>query len=592
MAAALSQFDASTVRSASFAGGSVAVAAPRIEHSLYSDAHLLAAVYGRPRFSNSELSQLADRHGVAQALAQGYAQHGADLLPALSGSFALAILDGERGQALLAIDRMGANPLFYEVLDGALVFGSSLRAIGAFPGVSHAVNRQAIYDYLYFHMVPAPQSIYTARRRLLPGSYVLWTKGGVQTAEYWSMRFVENDRRPFPELKRTFLSLLRKSVSNAATDGATGAFLSGGTDSSTIAGMLGETTGQPARTYSIGFEAEGYDEMSYARIAARHFRAEHHEYYVSPQDVVSAIPRIAEVHDQPFGNSSAVPTYYCAKLAKEDGIERLLGGDGGDELFGGNARYAKQHLYAVYSELPASVRKTVIEPLAFALPEAMPLFGKAQRYIRNAKQAMPARYDNYNLLERFGPANVLTAEFLSSVDPQLPQALREQAYHGAHAGTLINKMLALDLRFQLADDDLPKVSRSSELAGVEVSFPMLDDDLVEFSATLAPELKLKGTQLRYFFKQALKDFLPPQIIRKQKHGFGLPFGPWLQSHKPLEQIALDSLTDLKRRLIIRPEFIDELTSTHVRSHAEYFGTMVWILMMLEQWFRLHRVSLR
>jgi len=166
---------------------------------------------------------------------------------------------------------------------------------------------------------------------------------------------------------------------------------------------------------------------------------------------------------------------------------------------------------------------------------------------------------------------------------QEPRTLVAQAYDGAHARSLINRMLALDLRFTLADNDLPKVTRACELAGVEVRFPLLDDAVVSFSSALPPRLKLKGTTLRYFFKEALRDFLPGEIIAKTKHGFGLPFGPWLQTYRPLRQLALDSLADLKKRGIVRPEFVDELTSTHVESHASYYGTMVWVLMLLEQW---------
>jgi asparagine synthase (glutamine-hydrolysing) len=307
---------------------------------------------------------------------------------------------------------------------------------------------------------------------------------------------------------------------------------------------------------------------------------------VTPADVAAAVPRIADIYDQPFGNSSVVPTYFCAKLAKEDGVEVLLGGDGGDELFGGNARYAKQHLYSLYSDLPRTLRKALIEPLAF-LPPEIGIVGKVQRYIRNASLPMPARYDNYNLLERLGPANMFVPDFLATVDMQEPRTLLAQAYHGAHAGTLINRMLALDLRFTLADNDLPKVSRACELAGVEARYPLLDDAVVAFSAGLPPRLKLKGTRLRYFFKESLRGFLPEEIITKTKHGFGLPFGPWLQTHRPLRQLALDSLADLKSRGIIRPEFIDELTSTHVESHAGYYGSMVWVLMMLEHWLKRH-----
>jgi asparagine synthase (glutamine-hydrolysing) len=415
---------------------------------------------------------------------------------------------------------------------------------------------------------------------------VRWRRAAAETGCYWRMRYIEDEQRPFAELKQSFLALLRKSVRDAAGGGAVGTFLSGGTDSSTVAGMLGEVTGRPARTYSIGFDAQGYDEMHYARIAARHFGTRHHEYYVTPDDVVRAIPRVAAIHDQPFGNSSAVPTYYCAKLAREDGVDTLLGGDGGDELFGGNERYAKQYLYSLYGDLPQALRTRLIEPALGLLPPVS-LLGKAQRYARNASMPMPARYDNYNLLERFGAANVFTPQFLDAVDRAEPPAQMAEVYGGAQAESLINRMLAFDLRYTLADNDLPKVARSCELAGIEARFPMLSDALVAFSARLPPKLKLKRARLRHFFKQALRGFLPDEIITKTKHGFGMPFGPWLQNHSGLRQIALDSLADLKRRQIVRPGFIDELTSVHVAAHAKYYGTMVWVLMMLEQWLRQH-----
>jgi len=583
MGAALNRFDGSAVRSAFAAAGAVAVAG---DGDIFQDQARLVVVRGRPRFAKSGLAELARRHGVAHALAHGYAEERAKVLEAMAGDFSLAILD--RGNAVLAIDRMGTRPLCYSVVAGTLVFGSTLDAISAFPGSRAEINRQAIYEYVYFHMVPGPHTIHAGRHRLLPGSLLEWRNGELQVRPYWEMRYVEDDKRPVQELKKSFLAALREGVREAAKDGAVGTFLSGGTDSSTVAGILGEVTGKPARTYSIGFEAQGYDEMHYARIAARHFGTQHHEYYVTPADVVSAVPRLAEVHDQPFGNSSAVPTYFCAKLAKDDGVEVLLGGDGGDELFGGNERYAKQYLYSLYGDLPRFLRKGLIEPIAF-LPPEIGIVGKVQRYMRNASQPMPGRYDNYNLLERFGAGNIFTPEFLGAVDTQQPRVTLEDAYAGAHARALVNRMLALDLRFTLADNDLPKVARACELAGLEVRFPMLDDAVVSFSSILPPRLKLKGTRLRYFFKESLRGFLPQEIITKTKQGFGLPFGPWLQSHRPLRQLALDSLGDLKKRGVVRPEFIDELVSTHVDSHPRYYGTMVWVLMMLEQWLARHRL---
>ena len=585
MAAPLNRFDGSTIRSAAAEFGAVAAAGADVD--VFQARERIVAVWGNARFADADLGALARQHGVAHALSQGYDRRGSGILQALSGAFALAVLDRLSGEAMLATDRMGARPLCYSLVAGKLVFGSTLDSIDAFPGSQTQIDRQAIYDYIYFHMVPAPRTIHAGCRRLLPGSLLTWHSGEPQIRPYWEMRFVEDEKRPLAELKAAFLASLRQAVREAAPESAVGTFLSGGTDSSTVAGILGEVTGKPARTYSIGFEAQGYDEMSYARIAARHFGTQHHEYYVTPADVVSAVPKIAEAYDQPFGNSSVVPTYYCAKLAKDDGVDVLLGGDGGDELFGGNERYAKQHLYSLYSDLPEFLRKGLIEPIAFLAPE-IGIVGKAQRYMRNASQPMPARYDNYNLLERLGAANIFSPAFLGSIDQQGPSRMLADAYNGAHAHTLINRMLALDLRITLADNDLPKVMRACELARVDVRFPLLADAVVSFSSTLPPRLKLKGTRLRYFFKEALRGFLPDEIITKTKHGFGLPFGPWLQTHRPLQQLALDSLTDLKKRDLVRPEFIDDLTSTHVATHAGYYGTLVWVLMMLEHWLKQRR----
>jgi asparagine synthase (glutamine-hydrolysing) len=268
----------------------------------------------------------------------------------------------------------------------------------------------------------------------------------------------------------------------------------------------------------------------------------------------------------------------------------MLAGDGGDELFGGNARYATQYLYSLYSDLPRPLREMGIDPIVSMLP-SLGIAGKVKRYIAHASVPMPARYDNYNLLERLGPENVFSKDFLGSVDRRLPAHQVEGSYHSAQAGSLINRMLALDLKYTLADDDLPKVVRSCELAGVGVRFPLLDDDLVAFAARLPPTLKLCRTQLRYFFKRALNSYLPQEIIRKTKHGFGLPVGPWLQSHPGLRAMALDSLAVLKKRSIVRPQFIDELTDSHVKHHANYYGTMVWVLMMFEQWVRQHKATI-
>ena len=589
MAAELVRFNREPVRTAVRAGRGLVISGKNLDSRFHEADDLLVAVQGRARFKDRDLALLQEAHGMAHAVAEAYRCHGTRALAMLRGSFAVAIVECGRPRALLAIDRMGVHPLFYEHVKGGLVFSSSMRAMNAIPGADLRIRPQALYDYVHFHVVPGPRTVYASRRRLSPGTYLLWDDGSVRCEPYWEMRFVEDRRRPMVELQREFVSLLRQSVSEAADDGAAGAFLSGGTDSSTVAGMLGQVMGRAASTYSIGFDQPGYDEMGYARIAAQHFGTQHHEYYVTADDVASAIPRIAAIHDQPFGNSSAVPAYYCAMLARDNGIDTLLAGDGGDELFGGNERYATQYLYSLYSDLPRLVRATV-EPLVSCLPRSG-VAGKLQRYMAHAATPMPARYDIYNLLERLGPASVFTAEFLGTVDRDSPATELCRTYGEARASSLINRMLALDLKLTLADNDLPKVTRSCEMAGTEARFPLLDDPIVEFSAGLRPEQKLRRTRLRYFFKEALRDFLPAEIIEKRKHGFGLPFGPWFEAKPLLREVALSALMDLKPRGIVRPEFIDELVSVHMKAHPAYYGSMVWVLMMLEQWLKQHPARL-
>jgi asparagine synthase (glutamine-hydrolysing) len=571
-------------------GGARSAIAAGKSGSVFSMRSVLAAIFGKPEFRDAKLQALAETEGMAHALAQGYLEHREDIFGRISGAFSAAILDENDGSAYLAIDRSGICPLIYTVKDNVLVFGSTLGAINRHPIIKPELNHQAIYDYVYFHMIPGPESIYLGQYHLLPGEYLSFKNGNAKVDTYWKMHFIEQEKAPFEVLKAEFLSTLLQSVEHCARGANTGAFLSGGTDSSTLAGMLGEVTGKAAPTYSIGFEAEGYDEMEYARIASKHFGTRHHEYYVTPGDVAKAIPEIASVYDQPFGNASAMPAYYCAKLAKEDGIERLLGGDGGDELFGGNARYAKQRVFSIYDSIPAPLRHRAIEPLSSLIPDnsRLTLLRKAKSYVDQASVAMPGRLETYNLLERLGPANVFSPEFLSQIDTGNPLKLLEKTYNGAEAKTQLNRMLALDLKFTLADNDLPKVVKTCELAGIDVAFPMLDDRVVAFSARLAPGLKLKGTRLRYFFKEALRGYLPDAILTKSKHGFGLPFGEWLKTDKELQELAQESLDSLKSRGIFRPEFIDELTKLHAENHSSYYGTLIWVLVMLEQWFIQHR----
>ena len=489
------------------------------------DGHV-AVCRGSPRFLDEDAAALARSRGDAFAWIELVARFGRLAPTRVQGRFAAAVLDIKARSAFLAVDRFATEPWCYATTESRFAFSDRADAV---PGGSHDIDAQAIFHYLYFHVIPSPRTVFTGVARLPPGHVLTFADGRSEIERYWRPRFSEPGSTSTEELRRQFRALVRQAVARAAKDDDVGAYLSGGTDSSTVAGMLVQITGKPAKTYSIGFDAAGYDEMEYARIAARHFGTSHHEYYVTPQDVVDNVPAIADHFDQPFGNSSVLPAFCCARLARMDGVVRMLAGDGGDELFGGNTRYAKQRVFDAYTALPAGFRERLLEPAIMGVPllARLPLASKVVSYVQQARVPMPDRMEMYNLLLRIGTNEMLAPDFLATIDEQGPLSLQRQAYAASDAKSLINRMLAYDWKLTLADSDLPKVVGSAEVADVQVGFPMLDDDLVDFSLGLAPSLKLRGLRLRYFFKDALRDFLPAAILRKSKHGFGLPFGPWI-----------------------------------------------------------------
>jgi len=537
---------------------------------------------GTPRFKDSDLAALAVREGNLAAWQQAYARHGTQAPAHVGNDFAVAI-DTPTGGSFLAIDKFAIQTLCYRIVDGKLCVAPRADELGA-----TELDPQAIFDYLYFHVIPSPRTIFKDVFRLPPGHYALFENGQLTVAPYWQPRFEEGRGESFAALREEFLAIVRESVASRIGNGPIGCYLSGGTDSSTVSGMLTQITGQPAETYSIGFDVPGYDEMEYARIAVKHFGTNHHEYYITPDDLVAGMPKVAASYDQPFGNSSAVPAYYCALRAKQDGIDHLLAGDGGDELYGGNARYAKQRVFGIYDQIPEVLRKAILEP-AFAdssVFDRVPLLRKGASYVRQARVPMPDRMQTYNLLMRMGLDTVFTSDFLGRIDTGEPECHQRAVYAACPASaSLVNKMLAYDWRYTLAENDLPKVIGSARLAGVEVGFPFLDERVLDFSLKLPTNYKLKGLKLRWFFKEALRGFLPDEIITKKKHGFGLPFGPWAVQHLALNKLATDSLHGLADRNIVRREFIDSLLKEHLPAHPGFYGELVWIMTMMEQWLR-------
>lgn len=534
---------------------------------------------GSPRFSDPRVASVASTEGVAAAWRTAVASHGTKAPIGVSGDFAVGLSE-PGGRSFAAVDRFAIRTLCYRVHQGQCQFAA--RADELADGNTE-IDPQAIFDYLYFHVIPSPRTIYKGIYRLPPGCYALFENGRLTVAPYWTPTFEEQRGAAFEALKAEFRQLLQDAVATQLDGSKPACFLSGGTDSSTIAGMMMQVSGRAA-TYSIGFDAQGYDEMEFARIAARHFKTEHHEYYVTPDDLVKSIPAVAAHYDQPFGNSSALPAFYCAKMAREDGVTRLLAGDGGDELFGGNTRYAKQKVFGWYDGIPAALRSSLLEPMAgLRAVNQMPLIRKAASYVNQASVPMPDRMMTYNLLVRLGVEKVLTDRFLAGVDQHDPVQQQRDVWAQVQTGSLVNRMLAFDWRYTLADCDLPKVVGTTALASVGVGFPMLDERLVAFSQKLPAAYKLKGLRLRWFFKEALRGFLPDEIITKKKQGFGLPFGVWANTHPALKALAADSLHSLAARGVVRTDFVETLLTQRLPEYPGYYGEMVWILMMLEQW---------
>ncbi len=547
--------------------------------SLHQEAGLSCAIAGRPYFDDSELEALP----AAVALGRLWQRHKEAAPAHIHGSFSLAVIDQDC--VFMALDRIGDYALAFSARPDGCLFASRTDLLAAHPALGRSLDPQGLFNYLYFHVVPAPGSVYRGVEKLLPGQWVKCERGSgrITRGFYWALKYRDQPRDDFEAQKARFLELIRVGVKRAKGRDEVATFLSGGTDSSTVSGMLKQIAGQ-ARTYSIGFPAEGFDEMDYARTAGRHFGLDMHEYYLQPADIMEAIPIIAAHYDEPFANDSAVPSYFCAKKAAADGHKIMLAGDGGDEFFGGNARYAKQKVFEAYQQLPQFLRAGLIEPLA-----RLPFIGalgpgaKLQSYLRQANMPLPERMESYNFIYRQPMAEMFAADFLDGVDEHQPHAWLKEVYDRADSKSYINRMLHLDIKFTLADNDLRKVGIMAEAAGVEVRYPLMDDAIIDFSGEIPPDWKVRGQYLRWFFKTALRGFLPDEIIDKTKHGFGLPFGVWARDYAPLRERIEDRLSDFRKRGLLTPAYVDHLRDLHLSGHATYFGKMLWVMLTLEEW---------
>jgi asparagine synthase (glutamine-hydrolysing) len=521
-------------------------------------------------------------------LEDGYRRHGARFLAALRGGFALALWWPGSRRLVLATDRFGIRRLYHAATPEAIAFGTRVSAPLALPGTTAAVDPEAVYAYLNFGVVPAPQTIYRAIRRLPPGHFLEWEDGRLRVEPYWEMRYTERSTSV-----TAASASLRRHTEEAVGDalrGAdpkhTGAFLSGGTDSSTIVGLMTRLTGERVNAFSIGFHEARYDELQYAELAARHFDAAHYTRVVTADDAFSCLPEVVEAYDEPFGNNSALPSFLCARQARETGMRLLLAGDGGDEIFGGNERYRRERVLARYRLIPGAIRRGLIEPILGAVkPGRMDLLGKAQRYVGRASQPNPERFYDSEFFVARERLRLLHPDFLSAVTADAPTRIARGHFDAVAARSELNRLLYVDLKITIGDNDLFKVTRMAKLAGIAVRFPMLDPRLVEFTGALPAWHKVRGTEKRYLFKRAFSTLLPAATLAKVKHGFGLPISDWLRTHGPFRELARDTLLSRpsRERGYFAPGVTEEIFRLHEDDRTPFYGDLLWSLLMLELW---------
>jgi asparagine synthase (glutamine-hydrolysing) len=532
-----------------------------------------------------------DLSSTPQWIAALYRLYGLDFVKHLEGAFAVAIWDGRDHRLLLATDPLGIKTLYYTREGAAFLFASRAGSVQAALKEKRSPNAAATVQYLIFSVVTAPLSIYQNIERLPPGYLFTFSGGRENKRRYWDLTYVEEKLGSESSWRDRLREQMRAAVHRNLEGGDrenTGAYLSGGTDSSSVVAFMSDRFSN-VNCCSISFPVSGYNEIEYARATAKHFNASHHELCLSPADAIDAIPKVISYFDEPFANSSALASYHCALLGKHRGLHTMLAGDGGDELFAGNERYASDKRFSVYQSIPRWLRKGIVEPFANLLPANNGALSLPGRYIRRANIPNPRRIFSYSVFLSDPPDSIFEPGFLEQAPPEEWMTIADGHFKEAQASSDLNRIMHLDLKIILADNDLRKVSGTAELAGVRVRYPLLDRQLAEFSGTIPTRLKLKGSQKRYIFKKAMEGILPSVVLHKKKHGFGVPIGNWFLQDPKLKALAQDVLNDprTRQRGYFKVDFYRNISELHRREHAAFYGEVIWYLVALELWHREH-----
>jgi asparagine synthase (glutamine-hydrolysing) len=514
-----------------------------------------------------------------------YERDGLDCVKRLRGMFAFAIWDAPRRRLFAARDRLGKKPFFYYSGRDGLLFASEPKAILQDPGVPREVDAQAIRHYLTYGYVPSPWSAFRGLRKLPPAHYLLFENGRVDVRGYWTLRYQPKRTAPEAALADELLALLEQSVRlRLVSDVPLGALLSGGVDSSAVVALMRRVSPAAIRTFSIGFEHPEYDEIAYARRVAEHLHTEHHQFTVRP-DAVALLPRIVWHYNEPFADSSAVPSFAVCEMARRE-VTVALNGDGGDEVFLGYDRYVAANLSARFDGLPRAARKAasaLLAPLPLGTPKSS--LHRLRRFAEVAALPANERYARWiTLFDGDSAAQLLAPEFArATAGPAF--GLLDEALRQSDGSSPAERASHADVQMYLPDDLLVKMDIASMAHSLEVRSPLLDHHVLEFAAALPAGLKLHGMVQKYLLKRVMRDALPESILSRRKMGFGVPIDRWFRNE--LRDLARDTLLDQRAtaRGYFRKAAVQRLLDEHDAGTAHHHARL-WSLLMLELWHRM------
>jgi asparagine synthase (glutamine-hydrolysing) len=519
-----------------------------------------------------------------ECIVHAYEEWGPECVQRFRGMFAFAVWDQRQQRLFLARDRLGKKPLYYATVGDTLIFGSEIKALLAYPGLDRSLDLQAVSDFLSLLFIPAPKSIFQHVRKLPAAHYLVAGRRGVSVHRYWDVSFAATEPPPSRPAER-LAEILHEAVRiRLRSDVPLGAFLSGGLDSSAVVGFMSRELKTPVVTSSIGFSEAAFNELPYAREVAGRFQTNHHEHMVAP-DALEVLERLVWHYDEPFGDSSAVPTYYVSKLARTH-VTVALSGDGGDENFAGYRRYRFDvRENAVRNMVPASLRRPVFGLVGALYPKAdyLPQIFRGKAFISNvARTPWEAYFYSMSCIHEEDVLQLLSGDTRAALDGYRSANVFEELYHAADGPDSLSRAQYIDFKTYLPEDILAKVDRASMAVSLEVRCPLLDHHVVEYAASLPSHLKLQGTRSKLIFKEAIRGLLPESTMTRSKMGFAVPIGAWLRTDlQPLvRDYVLDSGT---RHSLFEPSVLQKWWREHASGLRDR-TTELWGILMFNMWY--------